>query len=132
MTKVVVCPQPLAAKAGMEILKKGGNAVDAVVAGALSQNLTDPLMASMLGAGQMNIYMVKNKKPIFSVTDAGAGSKAHPDVYEYEERTSYVDEYSGPMVKNMEDSIGYKAIKTPDLIQVLYDNHKKFGVLPWK
>ena len=132
MTKVVVCPQPKAAEAGMEILKKGGNAVDAVVAGAIAQGITNPLSSSLLGAGQMNIYMVKNEKPIFSVSDAGGGSKAHPDVFEYEERTGYADEYTGPVVKNKEDYIGYKASKTPDLIQVLYDNHKKFGVLPWK
>jgi gamma-glutamyltranspeptidase/glutathione hydrolase len=132
LTKVVVCPQPKAAEAGMEILKKGGNAVDAVVAGAIAQGITNPMINSLCGAGQMNIYMVKNKKPIFSASDAGAGSRAHPDVYEYEDRTGYSDEYTGPVVKNREDYIGYKASKTPDLIQVLYDNHKKFGVIPWK
>ena len=116
----------------MEILKNGGNAVDAVVAGAMAQGITNPLVSSLLGAAQMNIYMVKNGKPIFSSSDAGAGSKAHPDVYEYEERTGYADEYTGLVVKGNEDHIGYKSIKTPDLIQVLYDNHKKFGVLPWK
>ncbi len=72
MTKVVISPQPKSCEAGMEILKNGGNAVDAVVAGAMAQGITNPLVSSLLGAAQMNIYMVKNGKPIFSSSAARA------------------------------------------------------------
>ena len=132
MTKVVVCPEPLAAEAAFEILRKGGNAVDAVVAGAFAQGVTNPLLCSAGGCGQMNIYMVKNGKPIFTMSDAGVGSKGNPDVYEYEGKADPSTPFIGPATRNQEDEIGYKAIITPDLIQVLYDAHEKFGRIAWK
>ena len=51
MTKVVVCPEHYAAEAGMEVLKKGGNAIDGVVAGALAQGVTHPKLCGLGGAG---------------------------------------------------------------------------------
>jgi gamma-glutamyltranspeptidase/glutathione hydrolase len=132
MTKVVVCPERYAAEAGMEILRKDGNAVDAVVAGSLAQGVTNPLLCSAGGCGQMNIYMVKNRKPIFASTDAGVGSRGNQDVYEYEGEVDPSAPFVGRRVKNHEDEIGYKAFITPDLFQVLYDAHKRFGRLPWK
>jgi len=118
----------------MEILRKGGNAVDAVVAGALAQAVTNPMHCSAGGCGQMNIYMDKNKKPVFVASNAGVGSKGNPEVYDYEERALPQGSPLGlaSRVKNQEDAIGYKAIITPDLFQVLYDAHKKWGKLPWK
>jgi gamma-glutamyltranspeptidase/glutathione hydrolase len=132
MVKIVACPEHYAAEAGMELLKKGGNAVDGIVAGALAQGVTHPKICSLGGCGQMNIYMVKNKKPIFASSDSGVGSKGKPDVYEYEGKVDPSTVFVGLAVKRDEDSIGYKAFITPDLFRVLYDAHKKFGRLPWK
>lgn len=132
MTKAVVCPEPLAAEAGFDILRKGGNAVDAVVAGALAQGVINPLLCSAGGCGRMNVYMVKNKKPIFADSDSGVGSKGMPDVYEYEEVGTDDGQHVGPTVKNREDAIGHKSIITPDLLRVLYDVHRRYGRLPWR
>ena len=44
---MVVCPQPEAAESGVDILRAGGNAVDAAVACALAQTVVDPLMCGI-------------------------------------------------------------------------------------
>ena len=46
---MVVTSQPLAAQAGLQILRRGGNAIDAAVATAAALNVTEPMMVGMGG-----------------------------------------------------------------------------------
>jgi gamma-glutamyltranspeptidase/glutathione hydrolase len=59
---VVTTSQPLAAQAGLEILRKGGNAVDAAVAMAAVLNLTEPMNVGMGGDLFAIIYTAKDHK----------------------------------------------------------------------
>ncbi len=53
---MIVAPQPEAVEAGAEMLRNGGNAVDAAIACALVQGVVDPMMAGIAGFGSMQVY----------------------------------------------------------------------------
>src|ERR1700720_426708 len=59
---MVVTSQPLAAQAGLQVLMRGGNAIDAAVATAAVLNLVEPMMVGVGGDVFAVIYIAKEKK----------------------------------------------------------------------
>src|SRR5215472_355038 len=78
---MVVSESEDAARAGVEILKQGGNAVDAAVATALAVGVTNPASCGIGGGGFMLIYMAKAHD--FYALDYReiAPLQARPDMY---------------------------------------------------
>src|SRR5215471_14207733 len=68
---LVTAGHPLAAMAGLQVLMKGGNAVDAAVAVATTLNMMEPQMNGIGGNGFMTIYDKKTGQ-VYSLSMAGA------------------------------------------------------------
>ncbi|KAH8809312.1 nucleophile aminohydrolase [Xylogone sp. PMI_703] len=72
---IVASPQPLAAQAGLEILKAGGNAVDAAVATAAALCVTEPCSTGV-GGDMFMLYWNERQKKIFALNGSGRSPKS--------------------------------------------------------
>lgn len=101
--------------AGLEILKKGGNAVDAAVATAFALAVTFPAAGNIGGGGFMLIY---------------PGGKAEPVCIEYREIAPAAA--SKTMFPKNHDGYGHLSVGVPGTVRGMWLAHQKYGKLPWK
>ena len=111
---VVVCVSAPAADVGVNILKSGGNAVDAAVATAFAMAVAYPIAGNIGGGGFMLIHPPHGQ----------------PIVIEYRE-TAPAAATADMFVKGV-DVYGAKVAGVPGTVRGLEMAHKKFGKLPWK
>ncbi|KAG8691718.1 hypothetical protein FRC11_012002 [Ceratobasidium sp. 423] len=72
---VVSCTQPLAVEAGLEILRKGGNAADAAVAVSAALNVTEPTSCG-IGGDAFCLFYDASKKNVQALNGSGRSPKA--------------------------------------------------------
>lgn len=127
---MVVCPQPEAAESGAEILKAGGNAVDAAVACALAQTVVDPLMCGIAGFGTAAVYIPGSNAHEYFDFHATAPGSACPDMWAHLLEGEARDGF-GFFIKGQLNDIGYQSIATPGTLRGLEAMHAAHGRLPW-
>jgi gamma-glutamyltranspeptidase / glutathione hydrolase len=77
---MVATDEPLASQAGVEILKRGGNAVDAAVATAFALAVVEPAAGNIGGGGFMLVRLGGGQTTFFDYREMAPG-KARPDMY---------------------------------------------------
>ncbi len=113
----------LASKAGEEMLAKGGNAIDAIIAAQLVLNVVEPHSSGIGGGGFLLYYDAKTKKTIYFNGRETAPMKAKSDMF--------LNEKGEP--REFSDAVrGGLSVGTPGLLKILKDAHAKYGKLPWQ
>lgn len=117
---MVVCAYPDASKVGLDILKKGGNSVDAAVAVQFALAVTLPEAGNIGGGGFMVYRSSKGKINALDFREK-APAKASQNMY--------LDS-TGNVIKGMSLST-HQASGVPGSVAGLFEAHKKYGHLKW-
>jgi gamma-glutamyltranspeptidase/glutathione hydrolase len=112
---MVVSVSPPGTDVGLEVLKKGGNAVDSAVATAFALAVSYPAAGNIGGGGFMAVYQ---------------GGKAEPVVIDYRETAPAAA--TKTMFAPNDSWYGCKVIGVPGTVRGLGLAHERFGKLPWK
>ncbi|MFI8381184.1 gamma-glutamyltransferase [Pseudomonas sp. NPDC079086] len=115
----VAAPDEYGAKVAAQVLKSGGNAVDAAVATAFTLAVTYPEAGNIGGGGFMTLFM--GGKPYFIDYREVAPKAAS--------KTMYLDD-KGEVIENS-TMVGAKAAGVPGTVMGLWEAHQRFGKLPW-
>lgn len=115
----VASGHPLATKAGLEVLEKGGNAFDAAVAVASTLNVVEPAMSGLGGYGSTLIYDAEKKEIRYLNSSGKFPAKTNSDLMR------------SPTVDYMNNRKGPKSISTPGNLNAWKAMHEKYGKMSW-
>lgn len=123
---IVSAPQPEAVEAGIDILEKGGNAVDAAIATALVQTVVDPQMCGIAGFGSMQVYLPGQS--VHSCLDfhGRAPSKVTPEMWQ-DLILHEAEDGFGFVLEGQVNDVGYGAVTTPMSLRAYDEALKRFG-----
>ncbi len=111
---VVCTSQPLAAQAGLQMLQKGGNAVDAALATAITLTVVEP---TMNGIGSDAFAILWDGQQLHGLNASGRSPKAWSPEF-------FKDHVSMP-------SLGWDAVTVPGCVSAWVALSERFGVLPF-
>src|SRR5712671_3730661 len=116
---MVVSAHPLATQAGVDILKQGGNAIDAAVAVAFALEVVLPDAGNIGGGGFIVHRSAGGEVTALDYREAAPAAATHD---------MFVDSAGNPTDKS---EIGHLASGVPGSAAGLYEAWKKYGALPW-
>jgi gamma-glutamyltranspeptidase / glutathione hydrolase len=118
---MVVSAHPLATEAGIAVLERGGNAIDAMVAVHFALAVVYP-RAGNLGGGGFMVYRDKDGNATSLDFREKAPAAAHRDMY-LDGDSNAIDSLS---------IFGHLACGVPGSVEGMYTAHQKYGRIEWK
>ncbi len=119
---MVVAANPLAARAGLDILRREGSAVDAAIATQMVLNLVEPQSSGIGGGGFMLHFEAESGAVVAYDGRETAPAAATPDLF--------LDPGGKPQAF-FAAVVGGKAVGVPGLLGMLALAHEAHGKLPW-
>ncbi len=123
---MVVTANPLASKAGCDVLKAGGTAADAAVAVQMVLGLVEP-QSSGLGGGAFMLYYDAKAKTVQSYDGRETAPATATENY-----LRWIDDATDQTTPKPSARASGRSIGVPGAVRMLDLAHKDHGKLPWK
>ena len=118
---LVVATDPLAVRAGAEMLARGGNAVDAALAVNWVLSVVEPISASLGGDTAVLLYVAHGKRIFYADGESTAPAGTTSD---------QAFEEDGKTLRSDLETRGF-VVNTPGTVAVLWEVHQRYGQVPW-
>ena len=115
---MVATDEPLASQAGVEMLKRGGNAVDAAVATAFALAVVEPAAGNIGGGGFMLVRLANGKTTFFDYREMAPGKAT---------REMYIK--PDGKLDNEASTVGYRSVAVPGTVAGLALALKTYGTM---
>lgn len=125
---LVVSKDVLASRAGIEMLRAGGNAVDAAVAAAFTVGVVEPWMNGIGGGGFMVIHLARENRTLVIDYAMRGPRRADENLFELEDGYS-TDLFGWRKVKDDANIHGWKSIAVPGAVAGLCHAQQAYGRL---
>jgi gamma-glutamyltranspeptidase/glutathione hydrolase len=116
---MVVAQEPIAADVGVDILKQGGNAIDAAVAVGFALSATYPFAGNIGGGGFMLIRLADGRTTFIDFREKAPAAAS---------RNMYLDAAGNPTRESLE---GWRSSGVPGTVRGFELAHNKYGHLKW-
>lgn len=124
---MVAAKHPLAVQAGLDMMSKGGNAIDAAVATGFAIGVVEPWMSGVGGVGFMTIQMADGRRTVIDYFGRAPGA-ATADMYTLEEGDNQTTVGFGG-VKDQANAFGPLSILVPGMVAGMCHALKKYGTM---
>ena len=118
---IVASSSDIASQVGIDVMKNGGNAVDAAVAVGLALAVTHPSAGNIGGGGFMVVRMADGRTTTFDYREVAPKGASHD---------MYLDK-DGKEIKGL-STVGYKASGVPGTVAGFSMALEKFGTKSWR
>lgn len=119
---VIVAAHPLAAEAGLEMLRQGGSAVDAAIAAQAVLGLVEPQASGLLG-GSLILVALPGQDEIVSIDGMPTAPNAATRAVSLTQ--------DGQLLDPREVAASARAVGVPGTVPALWAAHQKAGRLGW-
>ena len=129
---MVCAMQPDAAEVGAEILRRGGNAVDAAVATAFAVGVVEPFMSGIGGLAWMTYRDSATGRSVCLDASSTLPQSITPAAFELLPPDQRSGMYGWRATKDDAANTGWLAPVAPGTPALLGEAHERFGRLPWR
>ncbi|MGH3217948.1 MAG: gamma-glutamyltransferase family protein [Streptosporangiaceae bacterium] len=129
---IVSAPDARAASAGAEVLRAGGNAVDAAVATALAIGVVEPHMSGLGGGTWMVVRLTDPERCVVVDGPVVAPSAARPDMFPVLPDSGPTGLYGWPTVENDANIAGPLSVGVPGTVSALHTAQTALGTLEFR
>src|ERR1700730_15989415 len=116
---MVGAQEPLATEVGVQVLRDGGNAVDAAIAVGFALAVTHPYAGNLGGGGFMLIRFADGRSTFVDFRERAPGKAS---------RNMYLDASGKP---TRESLVGWKSAGVPGTVRGFELAHRKYGSRKW-